>query len=269
MYVQVKKPKESMTRSVAGSVSQKKIKGQQGFSFVDNRAETFMQRKLQALANMAAQVEDPEENKCRVVANSVAQRKNVTEGKGPTSTNRLTSRHVKKQSPNYYHNSLSFNRSPIQRAIHLFGNPLGYKFFPDNDSHAFYHIADNAGGTVLSSEGYASCVGLSIFRPAQAAAPDVAAVPSRGMLVHFWASGKKTSLLRVTDFQNDVEAVLEEWGEMGENDQITYWSGASPAHRMSTERMAVFADLLPIGATRRAHPSGNAYLDLDTGEVTA
>lgn len=49
MYERVEKAKEN--RTLANSVTQKKSNGRQGFEFVDNRPESIVQRKMQALAN--------------------------------------------------------------------------------------------------------------------------------------------------------------------------------------------------------------------------
>ena len=51
MYAQKDKVKENKTREVANSVTQKKSTGSQGFSFVDNRPQTIVQRQLQSLLN--------------------------------------------------------------------------------------------------------------------------------------------------------------------------------------------------------------------------
>lgn len=49
MYAQIEKSKRDKSRAVANVVCQKKSTVKQGFGFVDNRAETITQRKLQRL----------------------------------------------------------------------------------------------------------------------------------------------------------------------------------------------------------------------------
>jgi hypothetical protein len=64
MYEQVEKPKVNKSRAVANSVTQKKNSVKQGFSFVDNRPEAVVQRKLQEMANNNPRAnESPELNK--------------------------------------------------------------------------------------------------------------------------------------------------------------------------------------------------------------
>ena len=51
MYEQVEKSKETKSKSVANSVTQKRSNGRQGFEFVDNRPEAQQIRKIQEMAD--------------------------------------------------------------------------------------------------------------------------------------------------------------------------------------------------------------------------
>jgi hypothetical protein len=51
MFAQIEKSKENKSRAVANSVVQKRSDGKQGSSFVDNRAEALVQRKLKKMTN--------------------------------------------------------------------------------------------------------------------------------------------------------------------------------------------------------------------------
>jgi len=62
MYEKVEKPKENKSRAVANTITQNKSNGKQ--SFVDNRTEIAVQRKLQVISNSSAGIIQTHSKQC-------------------------------------------------------------------------------------------------------------------------------------------------------------------------------------------------------------
>ena len=235
MHTPANKGRDSQVRAIAHRSAASKQEGDSAVNFVDNSAESLQLARLREMADNS-----------------------------PMAANAARLQAIADRSP---YSVAQRNKAALQRQAHRVGNPVSnvpMRPIPAVDSDAYYHIANNAGGTVLSSASYGSCVGLAIYRAAVAATATTPAVPSRGMIVHFWAGGAR----QLQNFVADVASVLIAWGAHQPGDVYTIWSGTRPDHQFSTRRMNRFPGLLPVAPTVRAHASGAAFLDLDSGQVT-
>lgn len=153
-------------------------------------------------------------------------------------------------------------RKILQRQIHATGLNVNGIAPLDNDSHAYYHITNNLGNTVIRSGGYGSCVGLAIYRPA------IGANPSVGILAHFWSGGNLNTFLN--KFGNDVLDIVNRWilltGGWNANDVITIWHGIHPLPHITPDRMGAFPILLPH-APLTISARQTASINLTTGIV--